>query len=66
MRVPLCLHYIVLLPIWHIMESMIKPYDANRTNIVLIYNLFINIQSLIGLYITICIRENAKAYFKAI
>ena len=52
MRVPLCLHYITLLPIWHIMESMIKPYDANRVNIVLIYNLFIDIQSVIGLYIT--------------
>ena len=53
MRVPLCLQYITLLSIWHIMESMIKPYDTNRVNIVLIYNLSIDIQSLIGLYITL-------------
>ena len=58
MRVPLSLQYITLLPIWHIMESMIKPYDANRVNIVLIYNLSIDIQSLIRLYITICIKGN--------
>ena len=59
MRVPLCLQYITPLPIWHIVESMIKPYKANRVNIVLIYNLFIGIQSVIGLYITI-------KHFKAI
>ena len=62
MRVPLCVLMVT---------GMCKHKDSNGdktapADSILIYNLFIGIQSVIGLYTTICIRENAKAHFKAI